>query len=67
MKRGGDAFLDYARLAYSNVTICSASTYCIWPALANSNGQVYFPLTPLIAKAETNETAPNLGKTINYD
>ena len=35
IKRGGDQFLDYARLAYADVTICSASTFCLWPALAN--------------------------------
>jgi hypothetical protein len=31
----------------------------MWPALANEN-TVYFPLTPLVARADTNETAPDL-------
>ena len=34
IKRGEDPFLDYARLVYSNVTICLASTFCLWPALS---------------------------------
>ena len=34
IKRGDDPFLDYARLVYSNVTICLASTFCLWPALS---------------------------------
>jgi len=66
VKRGGDAFLDYARLAYSNTTICSASTFCLWPALANSVGQVHFPLTPLVARAATNETAPHLSPHFHW-
>ena len=63
VKRGGDIFLDYARMAYSNITICSASTYCLWPALANTvrGGQVYFPLTPLIAGADNRQLAPDFG------
>lgn len=60
IKRGGDVFLDYARLAYSPIVFCSASTFCLWPALANTAGQVYFPLTPLIAKASDAKTAPRL-------
>ena len=57
VKRGGDQFLDYARLAYANVTICSASTFCLWPAIANPRGQAYFPLTPLAAGSGTNASA----------
>ena len=60
VKRGGDAFLDYARIAYANTVICSASTFCFWPAISNVHGQVHFPLTPLIAGAWDNETAPHL-------
>lgn len=66
MKRGGDMFLDYARLAYSDITICSASTFCIWPALANSHGQVHYPLTPLIAKADNNQLAPNFSSRFHW-
>lgn len=59
-------FLDYARLSRSAITICSASTFCLWPALSNGAGQVYFPLTPLIGGADTNVTAPNLGSNIHW-
>ena len=60
VKRGGDLFLDYIRMAYSKVLICSASTYCFWPALANvqNGGDVHFPLTSLIAGADTLDLAP---------
>ena len=57
VKRGGDQFLDYARLAYANVTICSASTFGLWPGLANPWGQVHFPLTPLVIGSWNNATA----------
>jgi hypothetical protein len=66
LKRGGDAFLDYARIVYSKVVICSASTFCLWPSLANQNGTVYFPLTPLVAGATSNITAPNLASNFNW-
>ena len=62
---GGDQFLDYARLAYSNVTICSSSTFCLWPALAN-NGDVYFPLTALVANSGSNATAKDLGPRFHW-
>lgn len=66
VKRGGDQFLDYARLIHANVTICSASTFCLWPSLANVGGNSYFPLTPLVAKATSNTTAPSLGKHFHW-
>ncbi len=50
--QGHDMFEDLARLTFANTTICSVSTYCLWPALAN-NGTVYFPVTKLIAKENT--------------
>lgn len=65
VKRGGDLFLDYARLAFSNVTICSASSYCLWPALAHQ-GNVYFPLSSLVAGADSMELAPNLGPHFHW-
>lgn len=66
LKRGGDIFLDYTRIMYSNIVFCSASTFCLWPALANDVGQVYYPLTPLIAKAATNETAPKFKENFHW-
>lgn len=53
--RGANITHDQLRLAYSNVTICSASTFCLWPAMLNKN-TIHFPLTPLIA----NRTQPKI-------
>jgi hypothetical protein len=60
VKRGGDLYLDYVRMALSKVLVCSASTFCLWPALANvqRGGQVHFPLTALIANADDIDLAP---------
>lgn len=46
VKRGGDAFLDYARLMMSSIVFCSASTFCLWPALGNDDGKSH--LLPLL-------------------
>ena len=48
VKKGGDLYLDLARLAFANTTICSASTFCLWPAIANNGSAVYYPKTMLI-------------------
>lgn len=66
VKRGGNVFLDYARLAYSPIVFCSASTFCMWPAIANQKGLVYLPYTALIAGAVNASTAPHLGKNIEW-
>jgi hypothetical protein len=47
--RGHDIFEDLARLTYAATTICSVSTYCFFPALANNN-TAYFPASGLIAE-----------------
>jgi hypothetical protein len=47
VRRGDDLYLDMARLAFAKVTICSVSTFCLWPAII-SNGTAYFPRTKLI-------------------
>jgi hypothetical protein len=62
IKRGGDLFLDYVRLAFSKTIICSASTFCFWPALANikNGGVVHFPLSSLIAGADDINSAPKV-------
>lgn len=65
VKRGGDLFLDQVRLGLANTTICSASSYCFWPALANK-GQAYFPITPLIAGADNPALAPNFGPNFHW-
>lgn len=66
VKRGGDMFLDYVRLAFANTTICSASTYCFWPALANTEGHVHFPLSGVIAGADTLQQAPDFGSRFHW-
>jgi hypothetical protein len=68
VKRGGDLFLDYARLTDSKVTICSASTYCLWPAIAHKHA-AYFPLTSLIGNADNVQLAnvmTTLPKTFHW-
>jgi hypothetical protein len=65
VKRGGDLFLDFARFATAKTTICSASTYCFWPALSSPN-KVYFPITSLIAGADSPELAPDFGSHFNW-
>ena len=52
IRRGDDLYTDFARLALAPVTICSVSTYCLWPALMNK-GKAYFPKTKLIVGGET--------------
>jgi hypothetical protein len=37
---------------HAKVVICGASTFCLWPALANSNGTVYLPRTQVIANGQ---------------
>eukprot|EP01041_Mallomonas_annulata_P005188 gene5188-10376_t len=61
LKRGGDPFLDFVRLSYAKFTICSSSTFCIWPAIA-SNGTAYFPDTTLIAGG----SKPNFGDNFKW-
>lgn len=51
---GGDIIVDMIRLANANVTICSASTFCFYPALA-SHGVVHFPVSTLIAHPSSKE------------
>ena len=58
VKKGGDPFLDYYRISKANVSICSVSTFCLWPALASTN-TVYFPVTPLIADNKKPDFGPN--------
>jgi hypothetical protein len=45
--RGDDMFEDLVRLTLAKKTICSASTFCLWPAAAQTN-DVYYPATGLV-------------------
>jgi hypothetical protein len=46
--RGQNIYVDLARLTFANTTICSVSTYCLYPAISSSN-YVYFPVSKFIA------------------
>ncbi|RYH12935.1 hypothetical protein EON65_36900 [archaeon] len=66
VKRGDNVFADYARIAFSKVVFCSASTFCLWPALANNQGTVFLPYTSLIAGAVNATVAPDLGQNRKF-
>lgn len=68
VKRGGDIFLDYVRFAMAKVTICSASSYCFWPSLGavHNKGIVHFPVTSLIAGADSIDLAPDFGPNFRW-
>ena len=61
LMRGQDIFEDMYRLTYAATTICSVSTFCLWPAIA-ANGSVHFPVTRLVAKA----TTPKYGSNFHW-
>lgn len=63
IKRGDSILQDMARIAFSKVTICSGSTFCLWPALA-STGRVYMPLNPPVAGLRGALLDPNSFKWI---
>lgn len=52
IRRGDDLYVDMARLAYARHTVCSVSTFCLWPALVNPH-QAHFPRTRLIVGGDT--------------
>jgi hypothetical protein len=63
-KRGGDPFLDFARFTLADTTVCSSSTFCLWPALANRNN-VFLP-TSLTMGGANKTSKPFLGKNIHF-
>jgi hypothetical protein len=56
--RGGDMFDDLARLTFAPKTICSASTFCLWPAVA-STSNAYFPTTQLAGYEKGTDYGPH--------
>jgi hypothetical protein len=76
--RGHDMMDDLLRLLYAKITICSASTYCLWPALAKeaaikrvNDGSIATPLVTRIPGVPLASYMPvsNLflkGKTYDY-
>mmetsp|Transcript_20074 Transcript_20074/g.28848 ORF Transcript_20074/g.28848 Transcript_20074/m.28848 type:complete len:390 (+) Transcript_20074:81-1250(+) len=59
--RGQNMFDDFTRLTLANTTICSVSTFCLFPAFASTN-TVYFPISRLVAKA----TAPKYDSNFHW-
>ena len=62
IRRGDDPYLDFARLSYAKVTICSVSSFCLWPAIIN-NGSAHFPRTKLILGGDA---TVNLGPSFHW-
>lgn len=52
IRRGDDLYVDMWRLANANTTICSVSTFCLWPAIINKN-KAFFPMTKLVVGGDT--------------
>ena len=52
VRRGDDLYVDMARLTRAQVTICSVSTFCLWPAIANEHTS-YFPRSDLVVGGKT--------------
>lgn len=52
IRRGDDPYLDLIRLAKAKITICSVSTFCLWPALVQGKN-AYYPQTKLIVRGNT--------------
>lgn len=52
LKRGSGSILqDLAILTFANTTICSISTFCLWPAVAN-NGSAFYPQSLLVLEGD---------------
>lgn len=52
IRRGDNLYTDMARLAKAKVTICSVSTFCLWPAVMNKS-KAYFPVSKLIVGGDS--------------
>lgn len=50
--RGQSLLDDFARLTFANITFCSVSTFCLWPAVG-SNNIAYVPIVKLFARERT--------------
>jgi hypothetical protein len=53
----GMMFQTWYQFLNADLVICSASSFCLWPALGNRHGHVYLPMTTLFA----NKTAVDFG------
>lgn len=63
--RGANIFDDFSRLALSQVSVCSVSTFCFYAALATA-GKAYLPITRLFAKATTPDYGPRIKWLDNF-
>ena len=48
--RRGSIIETWLQFFKAKVLICSASTFCLWPALANENGRSFLPVTKLFGQ-----------------
>mmetsp|Transcript_47083 Transcript_47083/g.81035 ORF Transcript_47083/g.81035 Transcript_47083/m.81035 type:complete len:466 (+) Transcript_47083:84-1481(+) len=54
IKRGtGGMLVDFARLSFAKVVICSPSTFCLWAAVGRHGEEVYFPGFKSVAHSNT--------------
>lgn len=58
--RGDDLFNDITRFTQAKVLFCSASTFCLWPALASSATAVYIPVSSVILEAQEKHMRPHV-------
>jgi hypothetical protein len=59
VKRGEDVLIAMAQMFLANVTICSASTFCLWPAVAKIDNIAYFPLSAVVLNNKAVDLGPN--------
>lgn len=51
VRRGGNPLHTMLQFAYSPITICSASTFCFWPAMV-ATGHAFYPVSNLILESK---------------
>ena len=64
LKFGDDVLLDYVRMTFAAILVCSPSTFCLWPAIA-CKGTAYFPITSLVLNASVGNL-PDLGPNFKW-
>eukprot|EP01041_Mallomonas_annulata_P000108 gene108-155_t len=51
IRRGGNPLLHMAYIALAKTTVCSASTFCLWPAISR-NQTTFYPFSQLVASGK---------------
>lgn len=59
------SLIDFARMAQSKVTFCSASSLCLWAAIVNPN-TVFLPFSAQLGGAVNSSVTPDLGKNKHW-